>query len=200
MHATKVLPADYSHHKLLDLSSKRAAIGLNLAAVPLLFLYGWLFSVVIRYLRSVNPAAKGTWGLFSSFTAIEVVAFILSVIFMLIFHEVIHGAFFWLFTGEQPKFALKAGYAFAAAPDWCLPRAQYIVVGLSPFIVISLLCILAASLTYASIVPYLIYIATLNAAGALGDMIVVAWILRQSSSILVQDQGDKFITFSPDKE
>lgn len=200
MHATKTLPPNYQPQKTLDFSTSRAAIGLNLAAVPLLFLYGWLFSRIINYLRSINPSAKGAWSIFTAFSGIEVIALILSVIFMFIFHELIHGAFFWLFTGEQPKFALKSGYAFAAAPDWHLPRTQYIVVGVSPFVVISLLSVIIAAFTTSSLVPYLIYIATFNAAGALGDMIVVAWVLAQSHAVLVRDQGDKFSTFSPVNE
>lgn len=198
MRATKDLPTNYHHYQTLDFSKPRTALWLNLAAVPLLFLYGWLFSLIINYLRSVNPSAKGIWGIFTAFSGLGLVALILSIIFMLIFHEAIHGACFWIFTGERPKFALKAAYAYAAAPDWYLPRSQYAVVGLSPFVVISILAILCAVFLSSSLVPYLIYIATFNAAGALGDMIVVAWVLRQSSSAFVQDKGDLYITFEPD--
>jgi hypothetical protein len=200
MGATKSLPENYQHQKILDLSSSRSAIWLNLAAVPLLIVYGWLFSRIISYLRSINPSSTGTWSLFSNFSWLELIGLICSIIFMLTFHEMIHGAFFWLFTGEQPKFALKMFYAFAAAPDWCLPRSQYMVVGLSPFVVISILSIGIAVFVSSAIVPYLLYIATFNAAGALGDMVVVGWVLKQSASVLVQDQGDKFITFAPDNE
>lgn len=200
MRATKTLPPNYHPLKTLNFSSGRASIGLNLAAIPLLFLFGWLFSRIIYYLRSINPSAKGAWSIFTTFSALEVIALILSVVFMFIFHELIHGAFFWLFTGEQPKFALKSGYAFAAAPDWHLPRSQYVLVGLSPLVFISLFCIIVAAFISSSLVPYLIYIATFNAAGALGDMIVVAWVLVQPNPVMVRDQGDKFTTFSPDNE
>jgi hypothetical protein len=44
-------------------------------------------------------------------------------------------------------------------------------------------------------VPYLLIIATFNAAGALGDMIVVAWVLMQPNTILVKDDGDRFSTY-----
>ncbi len=197
MRATKTLPIDYFQHKTLDLSTTRVVLWLNLAAIPLLFLYGWLFSRIIYYLRIANTAAKGAWDLLSAFSGLELITLIVSILFMFVFHELIHGAFFWLFTGERPKFALKAGYAFASSPDWCLPRGQYILVGISPFLVISILSIIIAIFTPSSIVPYMIYIATFNAAGALGDMIVVFWVLRQSRHILVQDRGDKFISFSP---
>ena len=119
---------------------------------------------------------------------------------MLVVHELIHGMFFWLFTHERPKFALRSGYAFAAAPEWYLPKFQYIIVGLSPLVVISIVCIIFAALVPPSIVPYPLFIATFNAAGALGDMIVVAWVSKQSGTILVRDLGDRFSSFAPDIE
>lgn len=198
MRATKTLPANYRLLRILDFSSRRTSVWLNLAAVPLLFVYGWLFTKIIYYFRSINTSAAGTWGLFTAFSGYELIVLLLCIAFMLIFHEIIHGAFFWIFSGEKPKFALKTWYAFAAAPDWCFPPFQYAVIGISPFLVISILSIAFASFVHASIVPYLIYIATFNAAGALGDMIVVSWVLRQPASIMVQDQGDKYLTFGPD--
>jgi hypothetical protein len=122
------------------------------------------------------------------------------IILMLVVHELIHGMFFWLFTRERPKFALRSGYAFAAAPNWYLPKFQYIIVGISPLIVISLICVVSAIFIPATMVPYALFVATFNAAGALGDMIVVAWILGQSTNILVKDQGDKFFSFAPETE
>jgi hypothetical protein len=196
MRATKQIPAEFSHQSILDLSSTRSAVWLNLAGVPLLFLYGWLFSRIIYFFRTTN--AQGIWGVFTAFTGLGLLALILSIIFMFIFHELIHGACFWIFTGEKPRFALKAAYAYAAAPDWFLPRNQYTVVGLSPFVLISVLSIIFGAILSSSVVPYLILIATFNAAGALGDMIVVAWVLKQSGSVMVQDKGDKYITYSTD--
>lgn len=200
MHPTKTLPLEYHHQKTLDLSSTKAVVWLNLAAIPLLFIFGWIFSIIISFFRSINPATTGTWQLFSAFSGFELIILILSIIFMFVFHELIHGAFFWLFTKQRPKFALRAGYAFASAPEWYLPRSQYVIVGLSPLVVISILSIFIAIFSPSSIVPYLIYIAIFNAAGALGDMVVVGWVLRQSTAILVQDQGDKFISFATENE
>jgi hypothetical protein len=199
MHATKILPSDYHHQKTLDLSQSRAVILLNLAAVPLLFIYGWFFSRLIILLRSINPFPNGMWGVFTAFSGWGLIGLLFSIILMLIFHELIHGLFFWLFTRERPKFALKSGYAFAAAPEWYLPGSQYIMVGLSPFIVISILAVAVTIFVTSTIVPYLVFIATFNAAGALGDMVVVAWVLRQSHSTLVRDQGDSFSSYAPEK-
>jgi hypothetical protein len=200
MKAMQILPDNYHLQKTLDLSNSRTAFWLNLAAIPLLFFFGWLFARLINGFRSANPFTNGFWGMVSTFSGWGLIAILASIIIMLVFHELIHGMFFWLFTHERPKFALRSGYAFAAAPNWYLPKFQYIIVGLSPLIVISILCIMLASLVPPTMVPYPFFVATFNAAGALGDMIVVGWISKQSNSILVKDQGDKFYSFAPESE
>jgi hypothetical protein len=200
MHATKILPIDYQHHKTLDLSSSRMMLWLNIAAIPLLFIFGWLFSQAMILVNTTNPFPKGIWGVFTAFTGLEIIALPISILLMLVFHEMVHGIFFWIFTRERPKFAFKGMYAYAAAPGWFLPKSQYVIVGLSPLIVISLLSILLSPFVSASIIPYLFIIAIFNAAGALGDMIVVAWVIGQFDQLLIQDQGDKFLAFSPRKE
>ncbi len=176
------------------------ALRLNLAAVPLLFLFGWLFARLIIFLRSINPFPRGLLTFFTTVSGWELLAFPLSIILMLVLHELVHGLFFWLFTHERPRFALKAGYAFAAAPGWYLPGPQYIIVGISPFIIISLICIILAAFMAPAVVAYLLFIATFNAAGALGDLIVVAWVLRQRGMVMVKDEGDIFTSFSPGQE
>ena len=196
MHATKILPIDYHQGKTLDLSGPCTVLWLNLAAIPLLFLFGWFFGRMITLLRLINPFANGFWGVITTFSVWNLITLILAVMIMIVVHELIHGLFFWLFTQEKPRFALRPGYAYAAAPEWYLPKFQYISVGLSPFVLISILCLTLAASIPPQIVPYLLLIATLNAAGALGDMIVVAWVFRLSNNILIRDQGDKFSSFA----
>jgi hypothetical protein len=195
MRSVKTLPANYQPSKILDLSSTRVAIWLNLAAIPLLFGYSWLFSLIFSSLQSANPFPDGLWSVVTSFSIKDWLFLLLTIIFILSFHEMIHGAFFWIFTRERPKFGLRGGYAYASAPDWYLPINQYLIVGLSPFVVISILGIIFATFLPVSLLPYLLLIVSFNAAGALGDMIVVAWIVMQAKTILVRDQGDKFSTF-----
>lgn len=200
MHAIQILPENYHLKKTLDLSNSRTVFWLNMAAIPLLFIFGWIFIQLINGLRLANPFTNGFWGMVASFSGWGLLAILALIIAMLVLHELVHGMFFWLFTHERPKFALRSGYAFAAAPNWYLPKVQYIIVGLSPLIVISIICIVVASFLPPTLVPYPLFVATFNAAGALGDMIVVAWILKQSNTILVKDQGDKFFSFSPESE
>jgi len=197
MQATKDLPATFQLSKTLNLSSSVVSLRLNMAAVPLLLVFGWLFARLIILLRSINPFPKGVLSFFTTVSGWELLAFPLSIILMFVVHELVHGLFFWLFTRERPRFALKAGYAFAAAPEWYLPGPQYIIVGLSPFVLITLVTVLLAVFVMPPLVPYLLFISTFNAAGALGDLIVVGWVLRQPNTVLVKDEGDIFTSFAP---
>jgi Putative zincin peptidase len=198
MNAIKTLPPSYKHLKTLNLSGKSAVIGLNLAAIPLLFIFGWLFERLTVYLRTNNPFPIGILRFLITFSGWKVIALPLSIVIMVILHELIHGIFFWIYTRERPRFALKGGYAFAAAPGWYLPRNQYINVGLSPLIAITVIAIFLAVFVAQPVVPYMLIIASFNAAGALGDMIVVAWVLRLPETTLVKDDGDTFSAYVPE--
>lgn len=197
MYAVKYLPEQYHLQKTLDLSNSRAAIWMNLAAIPLLFLFGWLFTRLVTFIRPYNPSGSGFLNFFSAFSVWELGAFLLSIIFLLILHELVHGLFFWLFTRARPKFALKSGYAFAANPEWYMPSFQYVMVGLSPFVIISTVSIFLTRYVAFSWVSYLLVIATFNAAGSLGDLIVVGWVIFQPKTILVKDEGDFFSIYGP---
>jgi hypothetical protein len=104
---------------------------------------------------------------------------------------------FWLFTTPRPTVAHQSGYAFAAAPEWYLPRWQYVLVGLSPIVMISAASILLTLVVPIIVIPYLLLVASFNAAGSLGDLIIVGWVIKQPGDILVKDEGDIFSTYSP---
>ncbi|MFV9506449.1 MAG: hypothetical protein AB4911_18015 [Oscillochloridaceae bacterium umkhey_bin13] len=46
--------------------------------------------------------------------------------------------------------------------------------------------------------PLLIYAISMNAAGAIGDVMVIVWIARSPRSALFRDQGDAVARFVPE--
>jgi hypothetical protein len=62
-----------------------------MAAIPLLFIFGWFFGRVILLLRSTNPFSNGFWGVISTFSGWGLIAILVCIIIMLIFHELVHG-------------------------------------------------------------------------------------------------------------
>ncbi len=188
---TKTLPANYTRQTTLDLSNRVSLLLLNLAALGLFTLCGMAFCLAALRLRAdFDLMTLFDWPIVSLFLLLAAIPVTLSV------HEIIHGVFFWLYTRERPRFGFKGAYAYAAAPDWYLPRNQHIVVGLAPLIVISLGILLAAWLPLAAL-PILIVCTTFNAAGAVGDLATVAWELTRARQAYVRDRGDIFEVYEP---
>jgi len=199
--ATQQLPPGYAFLISLDLSKNKAAmIGLNLLGLALMVCFGWLFARIAIWLRpEVDLSSRLSSSQINSLGQlagiIAVVIGILAAVVLL--HEAVHGAFFWLFTRQRPHFGIRAAYAYASAPDWFIPRNQYLVVGIAPLVVLSLLGIaLMAVVPESWLVPLLAFL-VFNASGAVGDLVVIIWLLFQSSQVLAQDGGDAVTIYAP---
>jgi hypothetical protein len=123
-------------------------------------------------------------------------AFLLLV--QVILHELTHAFFFWLFTDERPRFNLKwlYAYAYAAAPNnYYLPRNQYLVATLAPFVLITLFGAALLPVISLDMVPILLFIVATNAAGAVGDLFIIGWLLCQPANALVHNAGVAMIIY-----
>jgi hypothetical protein len=199
MRTTKILPPSYSKSEELNLSSRPVIVFLNLLALGMAGVFYLSFVHLHNLLNSSNRTLQVLVQDVFKLSAWQAAILIIGIALMVVIHEWIHGVFFWIFTHEKPVFALKISYAFAAAPAWYLPRNAYLMVGLAPLIMISLLLLLLASMIPASGTTILLLIASLNAAGSLGDIVVVTWVLFHPKNSYVQDLGDRFILYSQDK-
>jgi hypothetical protein len=176
MQPTQTLPPDYTPYFTLDLSkSKRLVLLLNVLAIGLFIGFGYLFlRAAILILPDGYTAVQddGFW----STLGYSLLAYLL----MLVLHELVHGLFFWLFTRERARFGFKGAYAFATAPGWYFSKRHYLAVGLAPLILL----------------PWLVATAG-NASGAIGDLLIVGWLLTQPEPVLIQDQGDAVTAYRP---
>lgn len=130
-------------------------------------------------------------------TLADLVVVLVGSVVTIVLHELIHGLGFWLFTRDRPAFGFKGLYAYAAAPRWYLPRNQHVVAGLAPLGVTSLAGLLLVPLVPPAPVGALVLILTLNAAGTIGDLVVMGWLLTRPATTLVRDGGDTFSLFAP---
>lgn len=191
MQPTQTLPPGYREVGTLDLRSNlRALIALNVTGAVLLVLAGIVFLRIGLWLRP-EAAAQLSFRFFSMGGVFKVVIGLLAITaLMLLTHEAIHGVFFWLFTRSRPRFGIGAGYAYATAPGWFLPRAQYLIVGLAPLVIISIAGMALAAVAPLSWFAPLLALVIMNASGAVGDLAVVGWLLMQPGDCLAQDKGD----------
>lgn len=194
MKPTRILPDGYRLLGSLDLSKNiRALIIMNIIGTLLFFLFGWLFFGFVSKVRPgiavIAPVIEiGSWVDLISILA----TLLLAQGIMIVLHEGVHGFFFWLFTRDRPIYAFKGFYAYAAMPDWFIPRDPYLVTCLGPLVGITLLGLLSLAIAPAAWLLIIIFIMTLNAAGATGDMAIAGWLLTTPSSSYAQDHGDAF--------
>lgn len=201
MRPIKVLPENYSKSGVINLATNRVVLKLiNLISLGMLFLYGWLFVQAIYWLRpgdAVHGLRVDIDGLFSIIGAIFYV--LLIYVFMIVLHEAVHGLFFWFFTRSKPVYALRLYYAYAAAPDWYLPRRQYLVIALAPFLLLTVLGLLLITVVPAGWFFTLLVLVAVNASGAVGDVAIAIWVFLQPRDCLARDQGDEVTLYLPIK-
>lgn len=185
MKPVKNLDAEYVRAGELGVKNRKFIIGLNLVGLAMLFLFGWIF---FRIASAIRPEIESL-ALSSVLRGSETLGLLLGLIAVLVIHELVHGFFFWIFTGDRPKFGLHILYAYAAAPGWYLPRNYFLVVGLAPFVCITLVGLLLLPFVPFRIVPVLVLSLIFNAAGSVGDFAICGWIASQPKTLMVQDFG-----------
>lgn len=200
MHATQTLPENYHAIGTLDISKdQRFLLILNVFALIILAAAGVFFFRAIFWLR--GDAAAQAIGVMQINTLAGWAGLIVAILALtalhVVIHEAIHGVFFWLYTRSRPKFAFRWAYAYAAAPSWFIPRNAFFVTTLAPLVVISLAGLLLMSFVSPGWLLPIWYVITMNAAGAVGDLAVGIWLLRQPPTCLAQDRGDAVTLFLP---
>jgi hypothetical protein len=190
--ATQTLPENFHSIGTFDLKNNGPALlQLNVLGFVLFAISAAFFWYLLQLIRP-HDAEKG---LAIGFTNLNgVVSVLLAVIgmtiVMLILHEAAHGLFFWLFTHDRPKFAFRGAYAYAAAPAWYLPKRQYLLVALAPLVLLSLVGVALMAVIPPDGFTLLLFFLVSNASGAIGDLWVVGWLLRQTKPCYARDEGD----------
>jgi hypothetical protein len=187
--ATKILPEGYTLVRTLDLRQTKNLILVNLFGV-ILFFASWIgFAGLANTLHpgSMNFSfSSGNLG--SAF--LSLLTFVIVIVVMLFVHEGFHGLCFWIFTQTRPLFAFKGAYAYAAAPEWYLPKTQYLITGLAPLVGITVICIALIFVLPVWWMSPLVWMLVLNTSGACGDLWMVYWLLRSPADVMSRDKGD----------
>jgi hypothetical protein len=191
MNPTKTLPKTYTLAWQVDMK-KDARLNWTLQIVGLLWFVvaTWALWQIVAILRPdyhIEIKFETAGGMLLLFATVLLVIFI-----TLIVHELVHGLFFWLFTKEKPVFGLGPGYAYAAAPDWFFPKYKYLVIGLSPLILLTVVGLASIPVVPAAWVGIIFLAIVFNAGGAVGDLYICFRIGGERWNIRVRDTGDGF--------
>lgn len=190
MAAMKILPERYALQREINLQKDQALlIKLNLWGLLLLPLIGY---ILLRLGVALQPKFHSAFEILSPQVPIftQILGLILGLTGTTILHELIHGAFFWIFTEQRPKFGFRGAYAFAAAPEWYIPRSSYFLIGASPLVIISLVGILCIPIIPVRYLFLWLFCVLVNASGAVGDAYILVYLMRQPATAMIQDLGD----------
>jgi hypothetical protein len=188
-----------SHYKLAgqwQINMKASAQVAMSAGVVLLFGLSFILGTAIRGLL------RSSWEQQFSFGGLIFFPIIVGVILaVMILHEAIHGLVF-LVAGAKPRFGVKLiGKFFPVAyanSRSRITRNQYLLVVLTPFIIVTLAFLVTAILANTgSVVVLALAVMAMNVGGSLGDLIM-AWKIRQhDGNTLFEDMEDGFTWYVP---
>lgn len=186
MKPTQALPKTYQLENNLDLSKdKRLAFGLNLLGLVVFLLSGRFFIQIALILRGETEFSAT-----SDNIPVTLLACVMIIFLTVVVHEGIHGISFWCLTKGKPKFGFKGLYAYAAIPDWYLPRETYFVVALAPLALITIAGVLLMPIVPQALLPFLLIWLVFNFSGSIGDIAIIVWLLRKPKIIYINDFGD----------
>jgi hypothetical protein len=186
--ATNVRPENAVLVYSLNLKkNKAAAWAMNGASIPLLFLFGGLF---LAYFLLIRPDIWTGMLATSNTDLLSLIVLIAVFAAMIVVHELVHGVFFWIFTRSRPVFGLRGWYAFAAAPGWFLPRGQYLIITLAPFVTLSLLGMLLMAILPVMTAATALIMTAFNATSSVGDLWIAFRLVGQRRPVIVEDLGD----------
>jgi hypothetical protein len=196
MKSTRTLPESNQPARTFSLKSTGTLLGLNVIGIFLLILSGWGFVRLFAWLRPGDTIRAFSYSAARPSQLVTGLAMILLVTgLMLVVHEGIHGLFFWLFTRSRPIFAFKGYYASAAAPGWYIPRNPYLLIGLAPLVLMTLLGVLLLPFIPVWMFLPLLVLVAMNVSGAVGDLWMTLSLLAYPSDSLAFDQGDEMTLF-----
>jgi len=195
---TKILPEQYRLHKRLTILDRKSLILLNVWGIGIFLVASIFFPLLAGWLSAEGEPAGVSLEMTGWLGITAFLGLLLGVMLvMLVLHEGLHGLFFWLFTREKPKFAFKGFYAYAAMPDWYLPKKEYLITALAPLVGITFFGVTGLALLPGWADAALVWLLILNTSGAVGDLWIVWALLRAPAGVLGRDAGDSSELFVP---
>jgi hypothetical protein len=190
MTATKILPERFALQREINLQKDQALlIKLNLWGLVLLPLIGYF---LVQIGVTLHPEFDSTLEVLTPKIPIlsQILIVILGLMVITVLHELVHGVSFWINTHQLPKFGFRGVYAFAAAPEWYITRNEYFLIGAAPLVILSIIGLVFIPIIPSHLLFTWLFCLWANTSGAVGDVYILVYLLRQPATALIQDQGD----------
>ncbi|WP_192988286.1 DUF3267 domain-containing protein [Carnobacterium mobile] len=160
------------------MGDKKLIMKLNIASIPLLILFFILFTLLTLGNNLSGEGERTFLGMFIG---------IISLLGIIVVHELIHGLFFKLFNTEgKVKFGFKNGLAYATSPNSFYSKRNFLIILMAPFITITLLLFLMY--LFCLIPPYaFIWLASIHASTCVGDFYFSYLVIKAPKNSYVED-------------
>lgn len=169
---------------------KKLYMIINLLSIPLAIFFYLVFYLLFK--NFIQDSEQNIFYYFRAYIKMNSLWGILLLVLLFlttILHELIHGLFYLIFTKEKPVFGFKMMMAYAGSPNWYLKKNCFLIVALSPLVIISTLgCVLIhfipqhlSSLVFIPVV--------INGAGCIGDIWISIILLDKPKETYITDNG-----------
>jgi hypothetical protein len=147
-----------------------------------------IFFIVLNLFAYIWRTGQHNAGLTFGEVLLWLLVNIVSYVLILPLHELLHGAAF-AFWGGTPYYKAQLPIALACgAKDQVFPRNYYLVVGLTPFVVITMAGIVFTLLAPA-LSPYVLLATVGNVSGAASDLQIASRLRALPPSVFVEDMA-----------
>ena len=188
------LPKGYSLVRKIDLKdSKRESLlvnGISLVLLILMVLPGNLYAPFSIVFFKITKNEHGE--LLFMFLAI------LALILYIFAHEAIHGVFMKKYSGIKVKYGFTGLFAYAGSTAF-FGKKHYIIIALSPIIILGLVLILLNVVVPKEWFWFIYILQITNISGAAGDLYVTYIMSKMPEDILTQDLGISMTMYSKTK-
>ena len=187
------LPPGYEEALHFRVTKGSTMLWLNLMAVVMLL----VFLVIFLGWLAVYHALGGVLVFDALPDEIGTLPGLALVLLILPLHELTHGMFIARY-GHKPTYGIKLmkGVLYATADGALFRRNEYAAVAMAPFVVISLVLLALSLIVPAGIAVWLMFAATINATGAVGDFWMTYKTLQYPPDSLVLDVEDGMRIFA----
>jgi hypothetical protein len=204
MRVTRDLPENYrGQGSLTPTKDWKGVVVLMFLSIITIFTVGRL---VLQFTKVNRPSAYESLGFHDLYDASSgytvtitsrfLLDMVLALVLVLFIHETVHGLLYWRFTGRSPAFGFKGIFVYVnASSEFYFPRNKYLVVGLGPILLLTPIGLTLIVVLPEALVQILIFFFTFNAAGAVGDLYMVARLLCYSNKTYLQDFGEDLIIY-----
>ena len=188
------LPNGYREVLYYRLNKPIRIIVLQILSIPLFVVFGLIFLNIAIGLGKLPSRVQ--------IGLTEMILLLVGTLLTLILHELTHGVVMQMF-GAKPRYGVlwKQAMFYATTPGYAYRRNDYLLIALAPLFILSILVILGMWLMQGTLwVALLAICGTINASGAIGDILIAIIVLRYTSTAFVMDERDGVCVFLPNIE